>query len=77
MPRYFFHIQDGQDLADSEGAVYANPRAARSAAVIASGEMLKDFSGRSWSRAEWRMHVVDQQGATVCDLCFTGKTGAR
>jgi hypothetical protein len=75
MPRYFFHVQDGQDFTDEEGIVLADPDAARVMAVITSGEMLKAFAGKFWVERDWRMHVTDEQGATVCDLRFSGTAG--
>ena len=76
MPRYFFHVQDGQDIPDDTGTVCANPAAARTEAVIASGALLKDLGARFWPEADWRMHVTDEQGGTVCDLHFTGTISA-
>ena len=53
MPRYFFHIIDGNEYPDTEGTVLANPDAARAEAIVVSGEMassgatavLKDLGG--------------------------------
>jgi hypothetical protein len=40
--------------------------------VIASGALLRDLGARFWKDADWRMHVTDEQGGTVCDLRFSG-----
>ena len=77
MPHYFFNVQDGQDLPDREGTVLAGPEAARVGAVSTSGEMLKAHAARFWIDRDWRMHVTDEQGATVCDLRFSGTAGAQ
>jgi hypothetical protein len=76
MPRYFFDIQDGRHIPDHDGTVFANPEAARVAAVVASGEMLRDYAEQFWKGSNWQMHVHDEQGGIVCDLDFTGTTGA-
>ena len=76
MPRYFFNVQDGQDLPDTDGTVLADPDAARVQAVLASGEMLKAHAERFWARRDWQMRVTDEEGATVCHLRFTGMSGA-
>jgi hypothetical protein len=76
MPRYFFNIQDGQDIPDNTGTVCADPVEARAQAVIATGALLRDLGARFWPDADWRMHVTDDQGATVCDLRISGTVDA-
>ncbi len=75
MPRYFFNVRDGKDLPDHEGTVLAGVDAARVMAVFTSGEMLKAHAEQFWRGRDWQMHVTDEQGATICDLRFTGATG--
>lgn len=43
-------------------------------AVATSGEMIRAHAEKFWADADWRMHVTDEQGATVCDLRFSGTT---
>ncbi len=76
MPRYFFNVRDGQNLSDHQGTVLADREAARVMAVFTSGELLKAHAEQFWLDRDWQMHVTDEQGATVCDLRFTGATGA-
>ena len=68
MPRYYFHVHDGRDVPDDEGIALAGPEDARAQAVVAAGEALKDLGAMYWQHADWRMHVTDEQGATVCCL---------
>jgi hypothetical protein len=75
MPRYFFNLQDGHDLPDHEGTVLADADAARVLAVSSSGEMIRTYADQFWTHRDWQMHVTDEQGATVCDLRFSGTTG--
>ena len=72
MPRYFFHVHDGIDMPDEEGTELSGPEEARSQAVIACGEALKDLDGRFWEHGEWTMRVQDWQGKVVCELKFSG-----
>ena len=70
MPRYFFHVQDGRDIPDKEGTILSGIDEARAKAVTASAEALKDLGARFWNHPDWRMHVADEKGATVCRLRF-------
>ena len=72
MPRYHFNVHDSQDIAEEDGLILNGPEEARALAVTAAGEALRDLGDRFWKSSEWQMHVTDEQGATVCDLRFTG-----
>ena len=73
MTRYFFHVQDGTDRPDHDGTEYDDLDAARAEAVSLLGEMVKDLDGRFWAHPEWRLTVVDESGATVCQLQVSGR----
>ena len=75
MPRYFFNLDSLPDPVDEVGTVLTGPEQARSAAVTHAGEMLKDIHGHFWGAPERRMHVTDEQGATVCILTIKGTMG--
>jgi hypothetical protein len=75
MPRYFFNLEGSSSPADGEGTVLEGLEQARSAAVILAGEMLKDADGTFWDEPEWRLHVLDEEGATVCRVSVRGTTG--
>lgn len=75
MPRYFFNVEGVLNPEDVDGIDLTGPEQARSAAVTLAGEMLKDADGRFWGEPEWRLHVADEEGATVCLLTITGRTG--
>ena len=49
MPRYFFHVHDGKDIPDHDGVELSGPEEARSQAVSATGEALKDLGGEFWA----------------------------
>jgi len=74
VPRYFFHVHDSADALDRVGTVLSGQTEAQKQAVVASGEMLKDYASRFWGHPDWQMRVTDEAGKTVCTL--TVKAGA-
>ncbi len=73
MPRYFFHVHDGRDIPDEEGIILAGDDDARAQAVIATSEAVRDLGPRFWQYPNWRMHVTDEQGVTICNLCLSNQ----
>ena len=75
MPRYFFHVRDGQDLPDTEGTELADLKAVRTEALCASGEMLRGSKDQAefWSGHPWTMNVVSDHGRPVLTLRFSGE----
>ena len=74
MPRYFFHVHDGAERRDREGTDFRNPREARSHAVVALGELMRDLDGEFWCGShEWVMTVVGEEGERVCVLRVQGQ----
>jgi len=73
MPRYFFHIIDGQEFIDTEGTVLAGLEEARTEAVVLSGALLKDAGRKFWNNGEWRLNVAGEAGETVCALRFSAE----
>ena len=71
MPRYFFHIIDGEEILDHEGTVLAGVAEARAQAIVFSGEVLKDLGGKFWMNGEWQVRVEDEAGIKVCALRFS------
>ena len=56
LPRYFFNVEGNPFYPeDDEGVVLPGMKEARSQAVIAAGELLKDADGEFWDKPEWRM----------------------
>ena len=76
LPRYYFHLHDGQELLDDEGVLIGDDSTARAEAIRAAGEMLRDTAGRLWNGEDWRMLVVKETGETVCSLYFSLERGA-
>lgn len=49
MPRFFFHLKDGTTHMDQDGVELVGADEAREAAIIHSGEVLKDLEPSSGS----------------------------
>ena len=71
MPRYFFHVIDGNEYPDTEGTVLANPDAARAEAIRTAGSILRDEGDQFWNGTEWQMNVTDAAGQSVLKLRFS------
>jgi hypothetical protein len=71
MPRYFFHVIDGEELRDAVGTELAGVPEARAEAIVVSGEMLRDLGGRFWGNGQWQVRVEDETGNKVCALTFS------
>jgi hypothetical protein len=70
MPRYFFHVIDGEEVLDEEGTELAGLDEARAEAIVVSGEMLRDVGGKFWGNGQWQIRVTDEAGDKVCALTF-------
>ena len=71
MPMYYFHVRDGLETVDDAiGTELSGLGEARSQAIEAAGEILKDKGRHHWTHGIWRMQVTDDRGVTVCQLSF-------
>jgi hypothetical protein len=73
MPRYFFHVIDGQFLVDTEGTECTDMAEVRSQAIQAAGQMLSDKGELLVNGQEWQMHVTDETRKTVFKLRFSAE----
>ena len=70
MPRYFFHLHDGQDLPAHEGRELADLRAAqRDAAEIVYLQLREDAEAGLMTQ-EWTLDVQDGGRQTLFTLRF-------
>jgi hypothetical protein len=72
MPRYFFHVFDGQVSIDQDGTELAGTTEVYRQAITAAGEILAN--GEAFSMIDghpWNMTVADETGKTVMTLRFT------
>ncbi len=78
MPRYFFHVSNGENAPDHEGVELASAREACEEAVRAAGGIWSERSNVFWDGSStWTMHVVDSLGETVCRLSFSASLGQK
>ena len=77
MPRYYFHLEDGQRLLDDTGLDLADIAAVQNEAVRTSAELLRGgHSGTLWNGTPWRMWVTDKpkgEGKTFFTLRFSAE----
>jgi hypothetical protein len=72
VPRYFFHIRDGDRFEPDEyGVELRDAEAAHDEALRAAGEMVRDaaIAGRDISARS--LEVVDEAGAPVLSVAFS------
>jgi hypothetical protein len=72
MPRYYFHIEDGSSIRDTDGVDLDSFAEAKCAAVKLAGRVICDSAGEFWDRAEWSLTVADERGLTLCTLDVIG-----
>lgn len=68
MPLYFFDVHNGVIHEDDTGTECSNLRAAQSAAVQLSGELLRESPEEYRSTASWIVRVRDAAGCIVFSL---------
>jgi hypothetical protein len=72
MPRYYFPVRvDGLFESDPEGTEFPDVAAARSDAISACGEMLRDLNGRFAAGSQWEMDVTDEAGRALLTFRFS------
>ena len=73
MPRYFFHIYDGEPDPDLEGVELADIYLAQSEAIRMSGEVMRDLGAKFWDGREWRMEVTDADDRKLFIIHFSAE----
>lgn len=74
MPRYFFHVDDGELMTDPTGTELPDLATARSEAVSAAGAMLAEVDGKFWNHGTpWVMHVTDTDSQLLFSLHFSAE----
>lgn len=68
MPRYYFHVRNGQVRDDREGVDLEDDQEAWHQATLACGEMLRDLAGSLPADVEWRMSGTDAEGRTLFEI---------
>ena len=70
MPRYFFHVVDGEFVPDTTGTECETADEVKAVAVRAAGEMIRDQGVQVWKTGRWYMFVTDEQNRTHLKLAF-------
>lgn len=71
MPRFFFHVDNGEFAPDPVGLDLPGLQAARVEAVRAAGSMISDAGESFWEhRLPFNMHVVDGDNRLLFTLAF-------
>jgi hypothetical protein len=74
MPRYFFHVMDGQVGIDDEGTELPDADAARLEALKTAGSILAAGEANGMlAETPWNMTVVDESSRTVFTLAFQAR----
>jgi hypothetical protein len=77
MPRYFFHLDDGELSRDQDGSECADLDSARAEAVKLSGALLKDTGGDFWKSRDWHLHVTDAEHYLLFSFHFSAEQPSR
>lgn len=75
MPRYFFHVHDGQEHRDEEGTQLANLGEARSQALNLLGALLGESAEHEWTSKGWYVSVTDGEGAPLVEVSVEAVSG--
>ena len=70
MPRYFFHIMNGQAVVDEVGLELPSMDRVRTEAMRAAGQILSDGQ-QSWKGLAWQMMVADENDTIVFGVNFS------
>jgi hypothetical protein len=71
VPRYFFHIRDGDRIeADEFGVDLSGTEAVREEALITAGQMVRDAARAGQNVFARSFEVVDEAGAPVLSFAF-------
>ena len=76
MPRYFFHIEDGQEFHDETGTELPGVEEARRQAAIVVAAHLRDHPCDVWGDRTLIVTVQDQWGLTLFTVTVAGHESA-
>jgi hypothetical protein len=71
MPKFFFHVVNGDFIPDTQGIKCKHLDEAKSQAVRVAGEMLRDQGLALWRTRHYDMFVCDEANKTRLKLSFT------
>lgn len=68
MPRFYFHLDDGNLTPDVEGIELPDLASARAYATRFLGELLQGEADRFWVGGQWTLTVSDASGLSLFSL---------
>jgi hypothetical protein len=68
VPKFYFHTENGERVADTDGSDLADIAAAEDAAVQILSETLRGNSKLFWENEGFSVTVTDDQGLTLFSL---------
>ncbi len=70
MPRYYFHVVNGEFMPDDLGHECANDEEVKAEAARTAGAMIRDQGLKLWKTGSWSMFVCDASNHTLLKLTF-------
>ena len=70
MPRFFFHVHDGESKIDTEGCELPSWKHAQIQAITFAGEFIRDRARLLKLGEDWSMEVTDETGLILFHLDF-------
>ena len=70
MPRYFFHVDNGESHTDAEGTELSGLESAREHAVSYFADILRDAARSFWDSGDLVMRVTNETGLVFFTLHF-------
>jgi hypothetical protein len=79
MPRYFFHVEEGDPVRDQDGTEFADQLEARKGAVIFLADLVRWNPKRFWIAESLRVTVTDESRLTlyILDLSAIASSAVR
>ena len=71
MPRFYFHLEDGELSPDLDGTALASVQEAQREAVEHFAEMMRERCAEIWRDRGLKLTVVDERGLTLFVLEMT------
>ena len=73
MPRYFFHVVNGEFIPDTHGMEFSEESQVKDQAVLIVGEMLRDQGIEIWKTKHFDMFVCNDKNQTRFKLSFAAE----
>lgn len=72
MPRYHFHVIDGEDFIDRKGTELAGPGEAKTHALQYAGALIGEAGSEIWS-SDWCLRVTNGDNLTLYSLMLVAQ----